>query len=855
MTEENARTWGGGDDWDNLCLRLQRFLKDAVCPEQTRELAREALRAIKLAECAAATARSRYRRLFDAIPDAAIIIDWDGTVLDFNRAGLHLIGRSHEEVIGRHIGTLNPELPDDYLIPVQDALSRGGSHMAEVTNMRADGSRLPLEVHSGAIDFDGRQHIIAISRDLSNRVDSERRYVDLLESVDKGIVVQDAEGAVLHVNSAAMRILGLRPGDSPHAALSTPPWRVMDENGKDIGTEQLPSALARRNGKVVASQVLGLYRQDDRTFRWLSVTSIPQFDAESHHVTQTISLFGDITALKRDSAMFDHVQTLATIGAWEWNHANDELYLTRGARRILGIDQGTERLAELFARLHAGEARRLRAALRQVIADGQPFNLELRLSARDGQPDWVLIQGAKDERDPSAHRITGTIEDISEHKRVEDRLRQQARTDSLTGLLNRDAILCEIETQLDGQASRFSLLYIDLDRFKIINDVLGHHVGDHLLVAVAGRLLDAVGPDALCARLGGDEFLVLCLGKEPKPASEIAEDILESLARAFQIDGEEFTIGASIGIAHAPGDGVNATELIQNADIAMYDSKRRAFNGWQSYSSDLAHRQHNRLRIDGLMRNAVDNHELYLLYQPKVDLRDGRMIGAEALMRWNNPLLGGMPPEEFIAHAESSGEIIRLGAWTLREACQQVRRWRDAGLDPMRIAVNVSYRQLMASDLATTVADALAAAGIPGPALELEFTERVLIEDEPETLRTFARLYEMGVVLSIDDFGEGYSALNYLRRLPIHGLKLSQLFLQGVPDNTSDVAVCQAVAGIARSLGLSLVAEGVETEAQRDFLLELGIPVGQGFLFSKPLAPEAFARHLASGSVLRAVTE
>jgi EAL domain-containing protein (putative c-di-GMP-specific phosphodiesterase class I) len=258
----------------------------------------------------------------------------------------------------------------------------------------------------------------------------------------------------------------------------------------------------------------------------------------------------------------------------------------------------------------------------------------------------------------------------------------------------------------------------------------------------------------------------------------------------------------------------------------------------------LAQSQLERLQVETNLRRAADNGEFHLVYQPQVDLRNGRIVAAEALIRWQNLQLGEMRPDHFIGHAEVTGDIVRIGGWVLREACRQVREWRDAGLGVVRVAVNVSYRQFLGEDLADTVRAALREYDLPGAALELEFTERILIEDAPDTLKTFADLRALGVMLTIDDFGEGYSALNYLRRLPIHGLKLSQLFLQGVPGNKSDVAVCQAVAGIARSLGLGLVAEGVETEAQRQFLLQLGVPVGQGFLFARGLLPSEFARRL-----------
>ncbi len=459
---------------------------------------------------------------------------------------------------------------------------------------------------------------------------------------------------------------------------------------------------------------------------------------------------------------------------------------------------------------------------------------------------WVRIIGEAETGDPIGARVTGTLQDITERKQAEETLRVLARTDPLTGLLNRDAVLFELDARLQDRAqSGVAVLYIDLDRFKVVNDVLGHAAGDAVIASAAQRIQRAVGTEGLIARFGGDEFLVVCITSDDEGRPErLAAQILDVFGDSFRMGGEEFTITASIGIACAPDHGERSQLLIQNADVAMYDSKRRVRNGWQAFSPTLALQQQQRLQLETHLRRAVDNHEFSLVYQPQVDLRSGSIVGAEALIRWKNPALGEMRPDHFIGHAETTGDIVRIGRWVLREACQQMRRWREQGVAIPRIAVNVSFRQFLAEDLADTVAAALAAANLPGESLELEFTERVLIEDAPDTFATFAALRQLGVILSIDDFGEGYSALNYLRRLPIHGLKLSQQFLQGVPDNASDVAICQAVIGIAQNLGLDLVAEGVENEAQRQFLLRVGVTIGQGFLFAPGLMPDELALRL-----------
>src|SRR5690606_2652775 len=332
--------------------------------------------------------------------------------------------------------------------------------------------------------------------------------------------------------------------------------------------------------------------------------------------------------------------------------------------------------------------------------------------------------------------------------------------------------------------------------------------------------------EGLIARFGGDEFLVVCNTEDDADRPErIADAILDAFGDSFRFEKEEFAITASIGVARAPEHGDRPQTLIHNADAAMYDSKRRIRIGWQMFTPALAQSQQDRLRVETHLRRAADNNEFHLVYQPQVDLRHGRIVAAEALIRWENRQLGEMRPDRFIGHAETTGDIVRIGGWVLREACRQVAEWRDAGLGIVRVAVNVSYRQFLADDLAGTIRDILAEHDLPGAALELEFTERVLIEDAPDTLRTVAALRAMGVMLTVDVFGEGYGALNYLPRLPSHGLKLSQLFVEGVRGSQSGVAVRQAVAGIARSLGLSPVAAGIDSQAQRQLMLLLGVPV------------------------------
>lgn len=666
-------------------------------------------------------------------------------------------------------------------------------------------------------------------------------YREMLDILDKAVVIHDADGRIVYANQAAMRIFDVEEGLTLEQELLPSRWQVFDEQGREIDAAELPTARALRTGEVAASTILGLYNRRLRQLTWLSGTAVPQMAEGSDRPHQVLSMFSDVTALKRDSDLFDRAQELARIGGWEYDAGRNRLYLTREARRIFGRDPAPATLGAMLDCLLESDRRRLQRAFQNAMDSGRSFDLELQGSRADGHAFWVHAIGQAEAGDPGNARLTGTLQDITEEKQAQATLQVQARTDPLTGLLNRDAVLYELDVRLaDPTQCSLAVLYVDLDRFKVVNDVLGHAAGDRLLASAAKRIQRAVGSEGLIARFGGDEFLVVCAtGDDPSRPPRLADAILAEFAESFRMQGEEFSITASIGIAQAPDNGRQSQQLIQNADVAMYDSKRRGRNSWQVFTAELEAQEQHRLQLETHLRRAITNGEFNLVYQPQVDLASGRLVAAEALIRWHNPALGQMSPDRFIGHAESSGDIVQIGSWVLGEACRQLKRWRERGLMLERVAVNVSYRQFIGEDLINLVSATLAETGLPGDALELEFTERVLIEDDPDTLRTFVALRDLGVMLTIDDFGEGYSALNYLRRLPIHGLKLSQLFVQGVPGNRSDVAVCQAVAGIARSLNLGLVAEGVESDRQRAFLLGLGVGIGQGYLFAPGLDPDA----------------
>ena len=444
--------------------------------------------------------------------------------------------------------------------------------------------------------------------------------------------------------------------------------------------------------------------------------------------------------------------------------------------------------------------------------------------------------------------------DLEERKRVEQSIRHIAHHDALTGLPNRSLFrdrLTHAMAQADRYHQKLAVMFLDLDRFKAINDTLGHNVGDQLLKIAAERLRSCVRDSDTVARLGGDEFTVIVEDiVEDHDAAAVAQKILDTLSQPFNLYGHEVFISVSVGVTLYPSDDENADNLLRNADSAMYRAKEFGRNNFQFYVAEMNIKARERLRLESSLRRALDRNEFMLYYQPRVSLESGRVIGAEALLRWRHPEMGLVPPSEFIPILDETGMIIPVGDWALREACRQNREWQDRGLPPIRVAVNLSVRQFMQKDLADTIVRALEAANLSAEHLEVEITEDLFLEHNQTNIITLARLKNMGIHISIDDFGTGYSSLSYLKRLPIDTLKIEQSFVRdiGDPDNK---AIASAIIAMAASLRLNVLAEGVETDEQLAFLRAQGCNEIQGFSFSHPLPADEFAQLLREGRQMR----
>ncbi|WP_420475630.1 putative bifunctional diguanylate cyclase/phosphodiesterase [Noviherbaspirillum sp. ST9] len=457
-------------------------------------------------------------------------------------------------------------------------------------------------------------------------------------------------------------------------------------------------------------------------------------------------------------------------------------------------------------------------------------------------PEWLSISAVRNDSGEVSHYV-GVFSDITEIKRSQEKVSFLAYHDPLTQLPNRllfhDRLAHAIQ-RASREKTMFAVYFIDLDHFKNVNDSLGHHVGDRLLMEVAVLMQAQLRKTDTIARLGGDEFIVMVEEVDgAHGAALVAEKLTSIFQKPIPLEGHELYITSSVGICLYPLDGADPNTLVRNADAAMYRAKNHGRNQFHFYEQEMTAYAFERLELDSAVRKALVNEEFFLCYQPQVDLVTREVIGAEALVRWNHPEQGVLPPSRFISLAEESGMIGQLGEWVLRTACRQIRRWRDEGFDLPKVAVNVSGRQLERKGFADTVASILQECGLPASSLELELTESVLMETE-ETFEVLEELDALGVRLSVDDFGTGYSSLSYLKRLPVHTLKIDRSFIMDVIGHGNNQAIVRAVIAMAKTLGLEAVAEGVENADQADFLAHEGCDQAQGYLFGKPVPAEDF---------------
>ncbi len=806
----------------------------------------------KAAEEQLRQSEARYRQLFDASPAVKLILDpADGCIVEVNRAACSYYGYSREQLLGLHARAIC-DLPDDTFAGyVAEILAGGPPAVIQTRHRLANGDAREVEVHAGTLELEGRTRIYATVYDITDRRRAEAALRVSEASLRRAQAVAHLGSWTLELGSGALhwseevyRLFGL-PVGSPvtyeqFLAAVHPDDRPVVAAGWRAALAGTPYDLEHRicvDGEV----------------RWVRELAELTFDEHGRAVTG-IGTVQDITAQK-------HAEEQLQLAAQVFANSREAIIITDARGAIVAVNLAFTEITgwpeeevlgrrAWLLRSHHHDATFYRALRRSVVSSGY-WQGEVWSRRRDGSayPSWMSVTAVRGTDGEVSHYI-GIATDMSEHKAAEERIRTLAYYDMLTGLPNRALLAERAELLLDTaerDGSEVALLFIDLDHFKTVNDSLGHSMGDILLQAVATRLRELLRESDTVARLGGDEFVLLLPRSGPESALRVARKVLEAAQAPYPVGGHHLTVTPSIGISVFPRDATVYEGLLQHADAAMYRAKADGRNTYQFFTAAMNQAAFERLVLESSLRGGVARGEFVLHYQPQMEISSGRLVGAEALLRWNHPELGLVPPDRFIPLAEETGLIAPIGDWVLREACRQNRAWQAAGLPPLPVAVNLSAVQFRHGGLAEAVAAALAESGLEPRYLELELTESILMSDTARTLETLGQLREMGVGLSIDDFGTGYSSLFYLKRFPIQKLKIDRSFVRDLAANADDRAIAAAVVSLGRSLRLRVIAEGVESIDQLSILREQGCDEVQGYLLARPLPAEEFAAALRNG--------
>jgi diguanylate cyclase (GGDEF)-like protein/PAS domain S-box-containing protein len=667
----------------------------------------------------------------------------------------------------------------------------------------------------------------------------QERFRTLVQNSSEVVVVIDLEGGVTFASAALCQVLGRDPED------------LVGTFGLDFvhpdDLAELTPALARLREPGAKLELIFRVRHADGTWRWVEATTTNLEDDPD--VRGLLCNFRDVTdrhdaqlALLASEARFralvEHsgslIEILNDLGVITWVSPTLPGVLGYEPEELIGRDS-----AEVTHPDDLAEA--TTAWLACLETQGAIKSTVVRVRHADGSWHWVECILTNRLDDPSVGGVVANVIDISQRKALERRLAHQATHDPLTGLPNRTLLIDRLATAI-GRAERHhqetAVLFLDLDNFKLVNDSLGHAVGDQLLTAVASRIEAALRPSDSVARFGGDEFVVLCEElATPEDAIVIADRILDAINRPIMLSDNEIYVGASIGIAFPTAAHASPEDVLRDADAAMYQAKGRGRARWVSFDDAMRADVIDRLDIDNTLRRAIERHELRVFYQPIFAIDTGELAGVEALVRWEHPERGLLLPGEFIGIAEDTGLIVPIGRWVLEQACHQVQRWLASrrGDLPFKVAVNLSGRQLSFLGLADDVAAILSRTGIDPARLTLEITESVVMHDVDMSTATLSRLKDLGVELAVDDFGTGYSSLSYLRTFPVDLLKVDRTFVRDMVEDPGDAAIVEAVVNLAHTLGLHAVAEGVETSEQLSALRRIGCEFAQGFLLGRPV--------------------
>src|SRR5215471_3765434 len=831
------------------CVRMESLRR--LAPTVEREL-REAQirRERRLARRALRDSDTRFRTLVETASDAILTVDEDGRILFANRAAELIFGHPVGVMIGEPVSMLLPGCPPLSELGANGAAS-GTAETAEISGLHAHGREIPLDVSIGILPRDGRNLWTLIARDATERKESERalreseeRLRTLVANAPIVLFALDRDGVVTHLEGSGLEAIG----PYPREAVGRSAFELYGRYPKAM--ELLRRALA---GEAFQETV----EIESLTFE---VEFAPRRDAQGG-VAGVIGVATNVTEQRRAERAANQSEMRYRMlfqgnlaGVYRTTLDGQILDRNDSFAQIFGYGSREEVLGLPAWNFYLSPEDR-KANLARLNERRSLTNFEQCMRRKDGSHVWVLENGSLVEgTEGKPAVIEGTIIDITERKRAEEQVKHLAFHDSLTGLPNRLLFNDRLRVAMvhaNRYREKLAVLFLDIDRFKVINDSLGHSIGDDLLRRVAERVGGCIRQEDTIARLGGDEFTVLLPGiARHEDAATIANKILEAVRLPFFIEHRELFITTSIGVTVYPADGTDPETLVRNADTAMYRAKEQGRDNYQLYAPQMNSRALERLSLEGRLRQALQNRELVLHYQPLVELASGQLIGAEALLRWQHPELGLIPPGDFIPIAEVSGLIVPIGQWVLWTACAQAKKWHDSGYPGLTVAVNLSSRQFQQAVLVFQVTEALQSSELPPDCLDLEITESNAMQNAELSISALWDLKNLGVRLSMDDFGTGYSSLNYLRRFPIDRIKIDQSFVRDVTRNPDDAAIAAAIIAMAHSLKLTTVAEGVETEEQLEFLREQRCDEMQGYLFSPPVPAPKFQEFLESKKTL-----
>lgn len=794
-----------------------------------------------------------YRMLYEHGMEAVFLTEPSGRFLAANPAACAMLGRSEAEIcsLGWE-GLVDPSSPqlEGWLAERE----RTGSARAELTFIGGDGRRFEAEVSSKKFtDADGRIRTALIARDISKQhqalqmlAESERKFRTVATTMAEGVVFQGSDGGVVWANPAAERILRDGADDALGRTSDDPAWGAVKADGSPFPGDEHPAMVTLSTGVPQSDVVMGIHAPNGER-RWISINSAPVFDGPTSHPSAVVTTFHDIT-LQR------HIENELRVASVAIDALQEAVMFVDPDLTIIRVNRAFTEVTGYSEEEAVGKSTRLLRSGRQglgfyedmwkaIETEGR-WQGELWNRRKNGEvyPEWLSISTVTDDRD-AVRLYVAIFLDLSVAKRAEEDIHSLSYFDVLTGLPNRQllgdrlrqAVLASARTAGNGL-----LLVLDLDNFTIFNDTRGHGSGDELLRAVATRLGVMVHSEDTFARLSSDEFALVAWGLDSDrvaaavQAENIAERLLETLRTPFEIAGELLSCSASVGIALFGNGAPEAEELMKRAEIAMVSSKQSGGRSIRFYDAVIQATLEERARMEVALRQAIPE-QLSLLYQPQVDRR-GRFLGAEALVRWQHPGRGLVGPAEFIPLAEETGLIVSIGEWVLEAASRQVASWAEnPRTKDLIVGVNISAQELRDPRFAERVLDVVRRNGVDPTRLRLELTESVLVSEPGAVALTMSGLRSEGIQFALDDFGTGYSSLAYLKDLPLSQLKIDQSFVRGLNTVGRSTAIVRTIVGLGQSLGLEVIAEGVETEAERDQLTALGCGEFQGYLFGRPM--------------------